>query len=71
MRNYTGLLPKNWLVGGNGYKIILDSLEKHAGNLSLKMEMSGVRNNNSFGFFTGKLPVNTFAGKNVEYREGG
>ena len=68
LRNYGASLPKNWYVGGEGFQVSLDSLEKHAGKFSLKMEMSGVRSGNSFGVFTGTLPVETFAGKNVEYK---
>ena len=68
LRNYGASLPKNWYTGGEGFKISLDSLEKHAGKYSLKMEMPGVKSGNSFGVFTGTLPIETFAGKNVEYK---
>ena len=68
LRNYGASLPKNWYAGGEGFKVSLDSLEKHAGKFSLKMEMPGVRSGNSFGVFTGTLPIETFAGKNVEYK---
>ncbi|WP_298653609.1 erythromycin esterase family protein [uncultured Proteiniphilum sp.] len=61
-------LPKHWYTGGESFKISVDSLEKHSGKFSLKMETPGTRNNNSFGVFTGTLPIETFAGKNVEYR---
>jgi erythromycin esterase len=67
LKNYGASLPKNWYAGGEGFKLSLDSLEKHAGKFSLKMEMSGNRNNN-FGVFTSTLPIETFAGKNVEYK---
>jgi len=68
LTNYNATLPRNWYVGGDGFKNSLDSLEKQHGKYSLKMEMSGARNNNSFGVFTGSLPVVDFAGKNVEYK---
>ena len=68
LRNYGASLPKNWYAGGEGFKVSLDSIEKHAGKFSLKMEMPGVRSGNSFGVFTGTLPIETFAGKNVEYK---
>ena len=68
LRNYGASVPKNWHVGGEGFKVSLDSLEKHAGKFSLKMEMPGVRSGNSFGVFTGTLPIETFAGKSVEYK---
>lgn len=67
LKNYGTSLPKNWYAGGEGFKVSLDSLEKHAGKFSLKMEMPGIRSN-SFGVFTGTLPIETFAGKNVEYK---
>ena len=68
LKNYGASLPKNWYAGGEGFKVSLDSLEKHAGKFSLKMEMPGVRSGNGFGVFTGTLPIETFAGKNVEYK---
>lgn len=39
--HYTAPLPKNWYVGGDGYHITQDSIEKHAGKRSLRMEMQG------------------------------
>lgn len=68
LRNYGALLPKSWYTGGAGFKISLDSLDKYAGKFSLKMEMHGVRNEGSFGVFTGSLPIELVAGKNVEYK---
>ena len=68
LKSYGSSLPKNWYAGGEGFKVYLDSLEKHSGKFSLKMEMPGVRSGNSFGVFTGTLPIETFAGKNVEYK---
>ena len=76
-RTISLLLPEYWLAEdagsfnypkGEGYKVYLDTLEKHSGKYSLKMEMFGVRAVNSFGVFTSTLPVETFAGKNVEFR---
>jgi len=66
IKNYGASLPKNWYANGEGFSISLDSIEKHSGKYSLKMEMSAIRYNN-FGVFTGILPIETFAGKNVEY----
>lgn len=68
LKNYGALLPKNWYSGGAGFKISLDSLDKYAGKFSFKMEMHGVRNERSFGVFTGSLPTELVAGKNVEYK---
>jgi len=65
LTNYNATLPRNWYVSEEGFKNSLDSLEKQHGKYSLKMEMSGARNNN-FGVFTGALPVANYAGKNVE-----
>jgi len=63
-------LPAVWYsTAGDGHRIFLDRQEKLSGNVSFKMEMGGVPNdgqNNSN--FSGLLPVETFAGKNVEYR---
>ena len=67
VRNYGVLLPKNWYVGGEGFNVSLDSLEKHTGKYSLKMEMPG-NPNGRFGGFTGSLPIEIVAGKNVEYK---
>ena len=61
-------LPKYWHTGDNSYRISLDSIEKHSGRFSLKMEKLNNRNETSFGVFTGTLPIEIFAGKNVEYR---
>jgi len=70
-------MPANWDAGndefsgypeGEGYKVYLDSLERHSGKFSLKMEMSGVRKINSFGVFISSLPIDIFADKNVELR---
>ena len=63
-RSHDTSLPNNWYTGGEGFKISLDSHEKHNGKLSLKMEMHGNRNNR-FGVFTGMLPIEIFAGKRV------
>jgi len=60
-------LPKNWYTWGEGFSISLDSREKHSGKYSLKMERAG-KPNDEFGVFTGILPIETFAGKNVEYK---
>ena len=74
------ILPQNWYAGGGGssvgithpdstgYKVFLDNLEKHSGMYSLKMEMLGDKKNNNFGVFTGTLPFESFASKNVEFR---
>lgn len=67
LRNYGTSSPKNWYMIGVGFDISLDSLEKHSGKFSLKMEkISGNRGGNS-GLFT-VLPVELVAGKNVEYK---
>ena len=65
--NYGNLLPKNWNVQGTGFKVSLDSLEKHNGKFSLKTEVS-VDPNAIAGGFKGGLPLETFAGKTVEYK---
>jgi len=66
-RNNNASLPRNWYIGGKGFKIELDSLEKHAGKVSLKMEI--LHNpNDEFGSFTSSLPTEFVAGKNVEYK---
>ena len=67
LKNYGTLLPKSWYAGGEGFKVALDSTERHAGKFSLKMEMSG-NPNGKFGVFTGTLPIDIVAGKNVEYK---
>ena len=60
-------LPKNWHTGGKGLKVSLDSLERHKGKMSLIMEMTG-NQYGKYGMFTGSLPVELVAGKNVEYK---
>lgn len=64
---YTTQLPKNWYVNGAGYNISIDSVEKHSGKISLKMEMQGDPRGN-FGVFTGTLPIDLVAGKSIEYK---
>jgi len=73
-------LPYVWYAGGGGkgagfsrpdvagYKVFLDKHEKFSRRYSLKMEMFDDWSKESFGVFTGSLPIETFAGKNVEYR---
>lgn len=65
--HYTTRLPKNWYVNGAGYNISIDSVEKHSGKISLKMEMQGISKGN-FGVFTGTLPIDLVAGKSIEYK---
>ena len=60
-------LPYNWDVGGDGFTISLDNVEKQSGLLSLKMERSGDPNGAS-GIFSSNLPLESFAGKIVEYK---
>ena len=67
LRNNNTSSPKNWYIGGEGFKVALDSLDKHSGKMSLKMEMPG-SSNGRFGVFTGSLPIGLVAGKNVEYK---
>ena len=74
------MLPQSWYAGGGGkgaglshpdsagYQVFLDDIEKHSGKYSLKMEMQGDSDKNSFGVFTGNLPIDLVAGKNVEYK---
>jgi len=59
--------PKNWGSWGDGYRFSLDSLEKYSGKLSLKVEKPGNRNDN-FGAFSNSLPIEVFAGKNLEFK---
>jgi len=71
-------VPYNWYAGNGGifkygdekgYKVYLDSLERHSGKYSLKMEMTNESVVNGFGVFTGTFyPIEDFAGKTVEYR---
>ncbi|RKE52297.1 erythromycin esterase family protein [Sphingobacterium detergens] len=67
LKNYNTSLPKYWIVGGKGFSYLLDSVENHAGKYSLKMEKTGDLNGD-FGVYTGTLPIETYAGKSVEYR---
>ncbi len=67
LKSHGSSLPKNWYVNGEGFKITLDNHEKHAGKVSLKMEMPDDPNG-KFGVFTTMLPIELAAGKNVEYK---
>ena len=60
-------LPKIWNIWGDGFTTSLDDVEKYGGMLSLKMERKG-NPNGAFGVFSNTLPIETFAGKNVEYK---
>jgi len=55
-----------WHIGGEGVNIYLDKREKHSGKFSLKMEIPS--QSNADGRLTGRLPIETFAGKNVEFK---
>ena len=65
--NYGTSLPKNWMSGGAGFVFSLDSLDKQKGKFSLKTEISA-NPNAVAGGFTGRLPLETFAGQSVEYK---
>ena len=60
-------LPKNWRIEGSGVNISMDSLEKQNGKYSIKMESSDI-SDSKYGRFIGRLPIETFAGKSVEYK---
>jgi len=81
----TYMLPLVWYAGSDGpaelgvsrvihpdeagYKVFLDSIERHSGKYSLKMEMHGDKKPRSYGLFSGTLrPIEVFLGKRVEYR---
>ena len=66
-RSNNASLPDYWNIGGEGFKISLDDVERHSGKLSLKMVRSGNRDG-KYGVFSGSLPIETFAGYEVEYR---
>ena len=66
LKVYDALLPKIWYTEGDGISISLDSLEKHNGKFSLKIETHNKSTTN--GTFIGRLPIETFAGKNIEYK---
>jgi len=59
--------PANWYIGFAGFNVSLDNVEKHSGLLSLKAERPG-GSNGSVMVFTSNLPIESFAGKNVEYK---
>jgi|GEM_PF-293629 len=68
VRRYeNSLLPANWYIGGTDFDVSLDNVEKHSGLLSLKAERQGGTNGSAM-VFTSNLPVEMYAGKNVEYR---
>ena len=50
------------------YRVSIDSIEKHLGKFSLKIEMLERRKKEKFGIFTGGLLPSECAGKTVEYR---
>ena len=76
-----GEQPDNWVVGNgsasgriginrnrNGsYHLSLDSIEKHSGNLSLKMEID-IRNIKKFGYFISMLSIDPMTVKTVEFK---
>ena len=66
-------LPRGFFINEQSikdgkYNASLDSIEKHSGKLSLKIEMLKVRKKEKFGIFTGGLLPNECAGKTVEYK---
>lgn len=63
---HSTLLPRMWHISGENVDIYLDSREKHSGRFSLKMEVPSQSNAN--GRLTGRLPIETFAGKTVELK---
>lgn len=59
--------PSFWYLNEQGCQLSIDTLDKHSGNRSLKME-SGKKNKQNFGVYTGTLPINLVAGKQVELK---
>jgi len=49
------------------YDVSLDSIEKHSGNLSLKMEID-IRNRKKFGYFSSGLSIDPKTVKTVEFK---
>ena len=68
IRSYNNAsFPDYWYVGGEGFKISLDDVERHSGKLSLKL----VRNGNpdgKYGVFNGSFPIETVTGCEIEYK---
>ena len=66
LKAYNYLLPKNWYTHGEDLNISLDSIDKHSGNYSLKINAHN--NVCANGRFIGRLPNEVFAGKSIEYK---
>jgi erythromycin esterase len=76
-----GEKPENWTVGNGSisgaiginknrkgsYHVSLDGIEKHSGNLSLKMGID-IRNNKKFGYFSSMLSIDPKTVKTVEFK---
>lgn len=60
-------LPGNWIQWGNGYNLIIDSLEKHSGKISVLIEPVGDKSKNSFGCIAFAIPAN-YVGKEIELK---
>lgn len=58
---------KYWTITQPGFILSVDSLVKHGGKYSLKMESPNTPDKKT-GLFVGILPMETFAGKNVELK---
>lgn len=58
---------KYWKINDFGFTPSVDSLIKHGGKYSLKVESPNTPDKKT-GLFSGMLPMATFAGKNVEFR---
>ena len=59
--------PSVWDAGGNGYTIISDSIVKHSGKYSLKMEGIG-KTENDYAMCSAIFPVLRAKGKSVKFK---
>jgi hypothetical protein len=60
-------LPESWVKWGTGYFLAVDSLEKHSGSYSMRIETKGEKVANTFGSIAYKIPW-VYEGKEIELR---
>ncbi|MGB3079913.1 MAG: S41 family peptidase [Saprospiraceae bacterium] len=60
-------LPDDWIKWGSGYDLIIDTLVRKSGKISMLIQPSGEKSANTFGCIAHAIPA-MYAGKEIEVR---
>ncbi len=58
-------LPDDWFQWGNGYNLVIDTLVKKSGKISMLIEPAGLKSANTFGCIAYAIPA-IYSGKEIE-----